>query len=95
MKKLLIIGLLMLILVIGAVWYYNSHKTIECWWGVMYPTLSYVAIEDDDGQSKTADKGTQISSLEPNYVGYSTEKTQEEPIKFKLAIIEFFNKYFK
>lgn len=85
MVKKIIIGLLISFAIVCSFWYYQeTHKSVECWWGVMYPTLSFVAIEDED-------KGIATSSLNANY--FVTEK--EKPIKVKFAIIEWFNKNFK
>lgn len=86
-KKLIIIGLIILLLFLG-IWYYNSQKTVECWWGVMYPSLSFIAIEDEEDY-----RTSQISTLDKNFIGKISN--EEEPIKFGFAIIKFFDKYFK
>lgn len=26
----------------------NKYKSVECWWGVMYPSLSFIALEDEE-----------------------------------------------
>ena len=82
-KKIIFILILGLIIFIG-IDYYNSQKTVECWWGVVYPSLSFIAIEDEDEDE------TKISALNTNY--YYIDK--EEPVKIKIAILEWFKKHF-
>ena len=48
MGKKILIGILGLCIIVFGVWYYNSQKTVECWWGVLYPPLSFVGFEDDN-----------------------------------------------
>lgn len=86
MKKLIISLIICFVLFIGLEWY-QSQKTVECWWGVLYPALSFIAVEDDSEDNKT-----QISSLNPQYVYVNYE---EEPIKMKIAIVEWFKNTFK
>ena len=83
-KKIIFILILGLIIFIG-IDYYNSQKTVECWWGVVYPSLSFIAIEDEDEDE------TKISALDTNY--YYIDK--EEPVKIKIAILEWFKKHFQ
>lgn len=82
-KKIIFILLLSLIIFIGLD-FYNSQQTVECWWGTVYPSLSFIAIEDEEEK----DTG-KISSLNNNYFYLN-----EEPIKIKIAIVEWFKKYF-
>ena len=84
MVKKLIISLFIIGLIVFGVKLYNSQKTIECWWSVMYPSLSYVEVD-----SKSNEK-SKISSTNPYYI-YALE----EPIKVKIAIVEWFKKYFQ
>lgn len=65
---------------------YNSFKTVECWWGTLYPSLSFVAIEDKEEQEVG-----KVSSLDENYFPI-IEK--EEPVKFKIAIWEWIKEIF-
>lgn len=82
-KKIIFILLLSLIIFIGLD-FYNSQQTVECWWGTVYPSLSFIAIEDEEEK----DTG-KISSLNNNYFYLN-----EESIKIKIAIVEWFKKYF-
>lgn len=84
MIKKIILSLIMLILIIIGIRYYNSKRTVECWWGVAYPTLSFIAFEDEEDISK------QISSTDENFMYIQ----KEEPIKVKIAILEWFKKIF-
>lgn len=84
MIKKIILSLIMLILIIIGIRYYNSKRTVECWWGVAYPTLSFIAFEDEEDISK------QISSTDENFMYIQ----KEEPVKVKIAILEWFKKIF-
>lgn len=84
MIKKIILSLIVLILIIIGIRYYNSKRTVECWWGVAYPTLSFIAFEDEEDTSK------QISSTDENFMYIQ----KEEPVKVKIAILEWFKKIF-
>lgn len=86
MYKRLLIVIVLLLFIASIIGYFNSRQTIECWWGTLYPTLSFVSFKDDTETTEVS----KISSIDKEYVYIPTEK----PIKFKLAIIEFLNKYF-
>lgn len=81
-KKIIFILILGLIVFIG-IDYYNSQKTVECWWGVLYPSLSFIAVEDEDE--------TKVSALDTNYYYINNE---DEPVKIKIAILEWFKNHF-
>lgn len=83
MKKIIISIIVFFIVFIG-IEFYNSQKTVEAWWGVMYPTLSFIGFEDEEQDN------TKVSALDANY--YFIEK--EEPVKMKLAIVEWFKNTF-
>ena len=83
MKKL-IISLIIVGLIFMGIGIFKSKETTECWWGVLYPSLSYVGFEDETS-------ATQISSVDSNYI-YVKE---EEPVKIKIAIVEWFKKIFE
>ena len=85
MKKIILILTVFFVIFIG-IDFYNSQKTVECWWGVMYPTLSFVAFESDDENEQ------QQASISTFNRGYYYE--EEEPIKIKWAIAKWFDKYF-
>lgn len=89
MVKKIILSLFIIGLIIFGVRYYNSHKTVECWWGVMYPTLSYVGFEDEEN-----DYESKVSSSEIHYIPTIKEE-KEEPVKVKIAIIEWLNSIFR
>lgn len=67
---------------------YNSFKTVECWWGTLYPTLSFVAIEDEEREQEVG----KVSSIDEKY--FPTIEKEEEPIKFKIAIWEWIKDLF-
>lgn len=80
-KKLIIFTILFIILLFGINLYKKKTETIECWWGVMYPTLSYVGFEDIDE--------TKISSVDTNYIYIGDNK-----VKYKFAIVEWLENLF-
>ena len=91
-KKIIFILLLSLIIFIGLD-FYNSQQTVECWWGVVYPSLSFIAVEDDE--EVTTVHESMISSSDINYFYLSKDKIEEEPIKLKMAIVEWFKSILK
>lgn len=52
MRKIIVALVIFLMVFIGLS-FYNSQRTVECWWGVMYPTLSYIGIDDETETVKT------------------------------------------
>lgn len=66
---------------------YNSYKTVECWWGTLYPSLSFVAVDEEP--EYTSGK---ISSIEEDYI--PVIKKEEKEISFKFAILEWFKEIF-
>lgn len=85
MIKKIILILIIIGLIFMCVKYYNSQKTIECWWGVLYPSLTNVGFEDD------TELDSKISSSNPDYIPTNFEK---KPIKIKIAIFEWFKNLF-
>lgn len=85
MKKIITILIIFFIIFIG-IEFYNSQKTIECWWGVMYPSLSFIPFEDEEQNN------TKLSSNNPHYI--YIKQSEEEPIKMKIAIVEWFKNTF-
>ena len=78
MKKKILIFALVFIIAFFMGWYKKKTQAVECWWGVMYPSLSYVGFEDE----------TKISSTDKDYV-YTDNK-----VKYKFAIVEWFENLF-
>lgn len=77
-KKLVIFLSLLVILFFGINYYKKKTEAVECWWGVMYPSLSYVGFEDE----------TKISSTDIDYVYYDGK------VKYKFALLEWFDNLF-
>lgn len=75
--KTIFIGLITLIIVLAGVYYYNSQKTVECWWSVVYPSLTFVGVEDEYGYEAIG-------------VKLDGDIKQEKP-QFKFAIFNFLN----
>ena len=86
MNKFLLLILIIFVIIICGYAYYNSQKTTECWWGVLYPSLSFIGFEENKSEK------TEFSSVDRNYLFIEKEN---DSIKIKIAIIEWFNKYFK
>lgn len=78
MKKFIICFLIAILLVIGICFFKYKTEAIECWWGVMYPSLSYIAFEDEDTSV------AKISSSDKDYLYIPDTK-----IKTKIFIIEW------
>lgn len=88
-KKLVILCLSVFIfLFIGINNYRQKNKTIECWWGVLYPNLSFIGFENTEDKEDE----TKISALDKNYI--YTNNHNEDEIKYKLAIVEWINSLF-
>lgn len=81
MKKLVIFLFIIILLFIGMNYYQQKYKTIECWWGVMYPSLSFIGFEDNEE--------IQYSSLDKIKV-----KPRNETIKYKSFILEWLKEKF-
>lgn len=84
MIKKIVLILFVIVLILFGIKYYNSQKTTECWWGVIYPSLSFVAIEEDNYEY------AQISSLDEDYMPHLNNKD----IQFKFAIVEWLKEMF-
>ena len=78
MKKFIICFLIAILLVIGICFFKYKTEAIECWWGVMYPSLSYIAFEDEDTSI------AKISLSDKDYLYIPDTK-----IKTKVFIIEW------
>lgn len=79
-KKIVILLGLILIIVLSANLYIKRNQAVECWWGVMYPTLSFIALEDEEP--------TRYSSLNTTYV------EQEPEIKYDFMFLKWFREKF-
>lgn len=85
MKKLVIFLSLILIILLGIQVYQYYNRTVECWWGVMYPSLSFIPLEDEDEE-----QNMRLSALDTDYVVFTDNNTE---IKHKIWILEWFNKF--
>lgn len=50
-KKIIIILIIFTLISLG-INYYNSKKTVECWWTILYPCFSYSEIENNEIEMK-------------------------------------------
>ena len=82
MKKFVICLMLIFIIFMGISFIKYKTDTVECWWGVLYPSLSYIGFEDEN-------EITTIASADTNYF-YIPDTT----IKTKFLIIEWFKNNF-
>ena len=76
-KKIVIFLSLFIIVLLSWNFYQQKTKTVECWWGIMYPSLSFIGFEDN----------TKISSADEDYI-YTSNK-----VKMKFAIVEWLKGY--
>lgn len=81
LKKFLFSFIIILFIAIIIFLICNYYKTQECWWGVLYPNLSFIAIEEESQESLTT-----LSSLTSTKIS-----SHNEQFNFKFALIEFFN----
>ena len=79
MKRFVICLVIILLVVLGVSFYKYKTNSVECWWGVVYPQLSYIAFKDED---------TKVSSSDTDYF-YIDNK-----IKVKWAIWEWIKSSF-
>ena len=82
MKKFVIYLILIFIIIMGISFFKYKTEATECWWGVLYPTLSYVGFEDDTSIAR-------ISNTDTNYL-YIPNTT----IKTKFLIVEWLKSKF-
>ena len=82
MKKFVICLILIFIIIMGISFFKYKTEVTECWWGVLYPTLSYVDFEDDTSIAR-------ISTTDTNYL-YIPDTT----IKTKFLIVEWLKSKF-
>ena len=76
MRKI-IVALVVFFVVFVGLSFYNSQRTVECWWGVMYPTLSYIGIDDETETVKT---DSAIFKWFKRFVGRSEEENEQKII---------------
>ena len=76
-KKIVILLGIILIIVLSINLYFKRTQSIECWWGVMYPSLSFIALEDEP---------TRYSSLDNHYI------EQESEIKYDFMFLKWLRK---
>ena len=60
----------------------NKYRSVECWWGVMYPALSFVALEDEE-------ETVRYSSLDNHFY---TE--QESEVKYDFMFLKWLKQKF-
>lgn len=79
MKKIVIFLGLILIIILSVNLYIKRTQTVECWWGVMYPTLSFIALEDEEP--------IRYSSLNNTFV------EQEPEIKYDFMFLKWLRQF--
>ena len=79
MKKIVIFLGLILIIILSVNLYIKRTQTVECWWGVIYPTLSFIALEDEEP--------TRYSSLNNTFV------EQEPEIKYDFMFLKWLRQF--
>lgn len=80
-KRIVILLGLILIILLSINLYIKRTQTIECWWGVMYPSLSFIALEDEE-------ETVRYSSLD-NYLYVE----QEPEIKYDFMFLKWLRKF--
>lgn len=82
MKRFVMFISIILLLLIGISFYKYKTRAIECWWGVMYPCLSYLPVEEEQEVAR-------ISSSDPDYI-----YVPDTEIKTDFYILKLFKKVF-
>lgn len=87
MKKFIVCFLIFILIVLG-VELFKSQQTVECWWGVMYPQLSFIGFENEEQDM------SEISSINKdyNFVAKTINNNDSNKIKFKFFIFDWLNK---
>ena len=62
-KKIIIILIIFTLISLG-INYYNSKKTVECWWTILYPCFSYSEIENNEIEMKKTESTTNYNKNE-------------------------------
>lgn len=89
-KKIVIFLGILFILFTGLNLYMQKrYQTVECWWGVMYPPLSFIAIEDEESATK---QQVRYSSLNSDYLYIA--QAEEPQIKYDFAIVKWLKEKF-
>lgn len=88
MKKSIIYFLICTLITIGII-LFKQQQTIECWWGVCYPQLSFIGFEDTD-----ENENNKLSSTDLNHKTFIKTTDNNEKIKFKFFIFDWFDKYY-
>lgn len=78
-KVVILLGILFILLTGLNYIIQTKYKTVECWWGVMYPTLSFIALEDEEP--------TRYSSLNNTFV------EQEPEIKYDFMFLKWLRQF--
>ena len=79
-KKIIIILIIFTLISLG-INYYNSKKTIECWWTIFYPCFSYSEIENNE--------------IEMKKIASTTNYNENEKIELKFFVKEWLNTFFR
>lgn len=83
MKKLVIFLIILVLLISGILFYQKRYETVECWWGVLYPSLSYIGFESDNQDSM-------ISSTDKNFIYIANN----DKIEYRFIIIDWLKEKF-
>ena len=88
-KIVILLGILIILLLSFTLIYIEYTKSVECWWGVLYPTLSFIAFEDNE-----LNDNIQYASLGLDYF-QASKYEDDSTIKYKIGIIEWLNSIFR
>ena len=81
-KIVILLGILFIILFATFNYVQKKNETVECWWGVMYPALSFIALEDED-------EPVRYSSLDNHFI-----KQEKEPeIKYDFMFFKWLKRF--
>ena len=84
-KKIVILLGILFILFAGLNYLVQTkYKTVECWWGIMYPSLSFIALEDEEEKVSV-----RYSSLDNHFY-----LKQEPEIKYDFMFLKWLKEKF-
>ena len=82
-KIVILLGILFILFAIIMFYIQKQNQTVECWWGIMYPSLSFIAIEDEEQVS------VRYSSLDNHFI-----QIKEPEIEYDFLLLKWFKEKF-
>jgi len=78
-KIVILLGITIILFAILMTYIQRRNETVECWWGVMYPSLSFIAMEDEEEKVSV-----RYSSLDNHFI-----QIKEPEIKYDFLLLKW------